>query len=152
MAVKTHGDILVQRYLKPKLRALPRFVQGQRNITAKPNRKLFFGLGNWCYPRSRASIGIWVLEEWARRNNLAWDLEFSTTCGTTENEDAILVKPMTYNVEQNGSAWLKGVDAFKTPFDRCVVIHHDERRDFGDIELTYGGRVEYLFFLFLSHT
>lgn len=29
------------------------------------------------------------------------------------------------------------------PFDRCVVIHSDERRDFGDIELTFGGRTEY---------
>jgi hypothetical protein len=54
------------------------------------------------------------------------------------------VKPLSYLIENLGVSWLKGCHELSMPFDRCVVIHSDERRDFGDIELTFGGRVEYV--------
>ncbi len=54
------------------------------------------------------------------------------------------VKPLNYLVESTGESWVKGCHELSMPFDRCVVIHSDERRDFGDIELTFGGRTEYV--------
>eukprot|EP01126_Amoeba_proteus_P065646 TRINITY_DN9373_c1_g2_i6.p1 TRINITY_DN9373_c1_g2~~TRINITY_DN9373_c1_g2_i6.p1 ORF type:complete len:259 (+),score=34.37 TRINITY_DN9373_c1_g2_i6:75-851(+) len=114
-----------------------------RPILAKPNRKLFFGLGNWFYPRSRVSVGIWVLEAWARKHNLTWESYDDHLIGTAENEDYLLMKPQTYYVGLNGRSWLSGVDYYKMSYDRCVVVHHDEKRPFGDIELHFGGRIEY---------
>lgn len=67
---------------------------------------------------------------------------FTTFCPNVS--DTLKVKPINYDVRKNGEAFLKGAEGLNMPFDRCVVIHADERRDFGDIELTFGGRTEYV--------
>lgn len=65
---------------KPKYQGtFPKYLKGSRNITSEPFRKsmnftifflknaykiAFFGVGNHFYPLSRASVGIWVIEQY----------------------------------------------------------------------------------------
>jgi len=117
----------------------PKFLKGSRNITSQPFRKMFFGVGNHYYPQSRASIGTWVIEEWAKKYGLVFDEEPEMHSATAENELCTLVRPQTYLIENNCRALLAATHSFQFPLDRVVIIHHEEKLELGHVDLTFGG-------------
>jgi len=121
----------------------PRFIKGSRNIISQPFMKTFFGIGNHYYPQSRASIGIWVIEEWANQYSLTFDEEPDLQCATTGNELCTLVRPQSYNIENNNRSLYLISHSLQCPLDRVVMIHHDEKLDFGTVQLAFGGHVRH---------
>jgi len=122
-----------------KLAYLPRFEKGTRNVTARLNRKIIFAAGNWFFPRSRLSLGIWVLESYAKKRNLLWKEDVPTLGSSIDLPEIVLMRPETYSIEDNGRSFAAAAEAFKMPFDRMIVLHHDQERELGDIELKFGG-------------
>jgi PTH1 family peptidyl-tRNA hydrolase len=119
--------------------SFPKYLKGSRNITSQPFRKTFFGVGNHFYPQSRASVGIWIIEEWAKKHHLTFDEEFDIHSATAENELCTLVRPETYLIENNAKSLLAVSHALQTSLDRVVIIHHEEKLELGQVQLVFGG-------------
>jgi len=130
---RAHRGDLKQRPL------MPREIFGGRNITGNPLRKTFFGTGSHYYPQSRASVGIWILHEWAARNHLTWDVEYDIYCAIAENEKCAMVRPEVFILEHNGKALAQAALELNTTLDRVVVIHAEEKMPLGTCQLVFGG-------------
>jgi len=105
-----------------------------RTIKAKVNpleekakqavKPLYFGLGNFGYPRSRHSVGLFSLDKVVKFYNLDWKLSLSNMSWTVETKDWILVMPRTYLVQDNLKALKKVMQIYDTDSDALTIVHH----------------------------
>jgi len=121
------------------MQSVPRTVGG-RNVSAKPYRKAFFGVGNYIYPRSRLSIGLWAVDSYAKKRRYIW--EKNKLFDTCDYIDCALIRPTAYFIEENGYCFEKAANYLLTSYDRCIIVHYNSKSTLGEITLNFGGRCE----------
>merc|ERR1711879_1098740 len=73
---------------------------------------LIVGLGNWYYPLSRESVGLYALERYAQRYSLVWDFIPNICSDALASKTGIaLIKPKTYQQKDMGKAVAMATEA-----------------------------------------
>jgi len=53
------------------------------------------------------------------------------------------VRPETYLLEENYLSLINACETLQAPFDRVVIIHHDEKLELGNVQLVFGGHARH---------
>lgn len=100
--------------------------------------KLIVGLGNPGreYESTRHNVGFIILDNYD--SNIVWknSKEYSMAATTIENEQVILLKPLTY-MNLSGFAVSKVAHYYKISPKDILVIHDDLDLQFGKYRLKY---------------
>jgi peptidyl-tRNA hydrolase len=103
---------------------------------AAQRRRVIVGIGNWMFPRSRYSVGLYLVDKFAEKLKLRWSDDENTISFIAESPDLILVKPKTYLIDEN----VRSIDAvlktFRTDPRLFVVLHFDANLEFGQYKIT----------------
>src|SRR5262245_22017958 len=106
---------------------------------------LFVGLGNpgTRYARNRHNIGFMVVDEIARRHNIApWRRRFQGVAaeGPLAGERVLLLKPETF-MNDSGRAIAEAEHFYKVPLSDIVVIHDEIELPPGKVRVKTGGGI-----------
>jgi peptidyl-tRNA hydrolase len=97
---------------------------------------IVYGIGNWFYPLSRESIGLYALERYAKRNQLYFDFIPSICCeGIMSRTGVALLKPRTYLMKNMGQGLAMAIDALKLKQDNITVLHYDDSIKVGEMKV-----------------
>jgi peptidyl-tRNA hydrolase len=106
-------------------------------------KHLIFATGNHFWLYSRHSIGIQVIDRFAKFLNYRWIYNKDILCSYIETKRFIFVKPKTYNVADNGRA-LKFIQFYypNNTVDNLTVIHHDVNLPVGVFQTGFSSKIK----------
>lgn len=105
---------------------------------------LIAGLGNpgSSYEATRHNVGFKVVRQFAKKHGFklrkASKMSGEMAQGEIKGINVILLLPLTY-MNKSGESVKKGIDAFKVPLSKMVVISDDVALPFGVLRLRDGG-------------
>lgn len=100
---------------------------------------LIVGLGNWYYPLSRESVGLYALERYAQRYSLVWDFIPNICSDALASKTGIaLIKPKTYQQKDMGKAVAMATEAMNLTIDDVTILHYDANLPCGQVRYRTG--------------
>eukprot|EP00029_Vermamoeba_vermiformis_P013276 TRINITY_DN8190_c0_g1_i1.p1 TRINITY_DN8190_c0_g1~~TRINITY_DN8190_c0_g1_i1.p1 ORF type:complete len:235 (-),score=85.23 TRINITY_DN8190_c0_g1_i1:14-718(-) len=107
------------------------------------SRKLIIGVGNFMFPRSRYSAGLYVVDRMMREKRQRWTLAPEIAAYVIESGENIYVKPTTYLLHETGRAVSYASRAYGIPVDNIIVLHYDTDQELGNFEYRMRGGTGY---------
>jgi PTH1 family peptidyl-tRNA hydrolase len=103
--------------------------------------KLIFGIGNHLYPRSRHSVGLYMVSRFAEVMGAKWESRPDLGCDISIVGRLLLVRPTTYYISQNARPLRRVSQEFQVPLHDTFIVHHDLDLPVGSWKEQSGGLI-----------